>query len=93
MTDSDIRYCRVCGAAFKKSPADSTVNCPDHRKRASSPSKRDAQAAADHAYIKMGEARARGRAARAAGDVATYDAAVGDFAYWADRRREALKDA
>lgn len=27
------RYCRVCGAAFEASPADTTVNCPEHRGR------------------------------------------------------------
>lgn len=27
----DIRYCNHCGAPFKRSRGDSTVNCPAHR--------------------------------------------------------------
>jgi hypothetical protein len=33
-TAHDTRNCRVCGAAFKRSRTDATVNCPDHRGRA-----------------------------------------------------------
>jgi DNA-directed RNA polymerase subunit RPC12/RpoP len=31
---TDVRHCRVCGAAFTRSRTDSTVNCPAHRGRA-----------------------------------------------------------
>jgi hypothetical protein len=31
MNSNDTRNCRDCGAPFRKSPADSTVRCPDCR--------------------------------------------------------------
>jgi len=48
-----IRYCRVCGAAFAASPADSTVNCPEHRRR-----RPTAPAAPSPADLRRLEARA-----------------------------------
>ena len=34
MITSTHRACKKCGAQFKKSPSDSTVNCPDCREGA-----------------------------------------------------------
>lgn len=40
-TAHDTRNCRVCGAAFKRSRTDATVNCPEHRgRRAAAPAPR-----------------------------------------------------
>lgn len=82
----DTKACAKCGAEFKRSRADRTVNCPDCRKAARERSYAGVSRA-DEFYVKAGEARARGRAAQAAGDQAAYDQAVSDFRYWNERRQ------
>lgn len=91
-SSSDIRHCRKCGAEFIRSRTDSTVNCPAHRGRpGTSVSAREAASKADEYYVKAGEARRRGVAARASGDDAAYQQAIADFTYWADRSAAARR--
>lgn len=86
MTSSTHKRCAKCGAEFKRSRADRTVNCPSCRRRPTAGTSR-----ADEFYVKMGEARQRGHAAQDAGDTEAYERALADFRFWADRRAEEIR--
>jgi len=77
-----MKACRKCGAEFTPSRADTTVNCPDCRRR-------PASAASDERYFMLAlEAKTAAYAARKAGDKAAERAALDDLL----RFRELLTD-
>jgi DNA-directed RNA polymerase subunit RPC12/RpoP len=77
------KTCRRCGYEFTASPADTTVNCPACRRRTRTPDRSEFYAG------KIAEAKGRGYAARAAGDVEAYEAAVADLRHWQAARGRA----
>lgn len=72
----ETKRCRSCGAEFKRSRHDTTVNCPDCRRSRRSRSASQTDVALEAA---LAEAKSRGYAARRAGDDEAYQAAVRDL--------------
>ena len=77
-SSSDMKCCVKCGAEFKRSPADRTVNCPDCRRKPTATTYSNWE----HYAVKIAEAKSRGYAARRAGDQAGEDQAVEDMRHW-----------
>lgn len=55
MTSTDTRYCQHCGAAFKRSRMDYTVNCPAHRTAESRRSVASGGAESTDEYYELGK--------------------------------------
>ena len=78
----DVRYMsheiRIAEGYMKAPEADDRITSKAARKTA--------QRMSDGYYVQAGEIRQKARAARAAGDVATYDKLVASFRFYTDKR-------